>query len=872
VTDLRARLLDAFQVEHKEQLSAVRALLDRLDADSATPADREELFRQVHSFRAAARACDFPTVEALGKRLETLFSQVRKGTLRPSMDVLDAVRAALNAIEKWAAKLAEGAQPPEPADALTALERALAGGAAPVAPAEDSDLDARVLAAFQVEHKEHLEGIRALLAQVESGTQPPTGAVDEAFRRAHSLKGAARLAGLHGAEVLAHRLETLFAQVREGKLSLGGPVVRALHQGLDAIEDEAAGIAQKRAPADPGPVLDAMDRILGKTGPAVPATPPPPDSPAEAPPAPSPAAPSSESVRVSAANLDQLLQSTEELLTEGQQYALATRDLVQLERKLAGLEKEWDALRGTEAVSLRELAKTPGLERVVRYLGRLEQVLRALTRQARGAAQRQRQSADSLNLLGRQLRQDVRRVRTVSAESIFQGFRKLVRDQARDEGKEVEIRISGLEVEADRAVLQVLKDPLMHVLSNAVTHGIELAEERRRQNKPPAGLVGLHLEVVGNRLRVLVEDDGRGISFRAVGQAAVRQGLLSEEQAAEMIPEELVRLVFRAGFSTARAVSGLAGRGMGLSVVQEAVSRLQGEVTLAPRQGGGTVLTLAVPLTVATHRLLLVACRGQTYAVPVHAIERILRVKLSEVETALGRPMLLLDGQPVPLVGLAVLLELGESAVHAVDDRLTVMLLRQGPRRLAVAVDAFLAEQEGLIKALDAPANRVRKLAGGILLENGTAALVLNPAELLALAPTEKLPALQTAAPAATPRVPTVLVVDDSLTTRTLEKSILEAHGYQVQLAVDGVEALERLRTGPADLVITDIQMPRMDGFQLLEEIKKDQQFARLPVIVVTSQERREDQERGLALGADAYVVKRKFDHESLLATIRQIL
>jgi two-component system chemotaxis sensor kinase CheA len=357
-----------------------------------------------------------------------------------------------------------------------------------------------------------------------------------------------------------------------------------------------------------------------------------------------------------------------------------------------------------------------------------------------------------------------------------------------------------------------------------------------------------------------------------VAEAAVRRGLLSEAEAASASPDELARLVFRPGFSTAASVTGAMGRGMGLSVVYEAAARLQGEVTVRPRDGAGTVFTLSVPLSVSTHRLLLVSCRGQTFAVPVHAVERLLRLRMAEVAAVEGRPMLLLGGQPVPLVTLAGLLDLGEAAVSAADDYLRVAVLRWGARRVAAAVDGFLAERECLIKDLDAPAGRVRKLAGGVLLEDGSVALVLNPAELLLAArPAERAP-LRTAAPAPEKKTPTVLVVDDSLTTRTLEKSILEAHGYRVRLAVDGVEALERLRAEPADLVITDIQMPRLDGFRLLEEMKKDRRLAQVPVIVVTSQERREDQERGLALGADAYVVKRKFDHEELLATIRQIL
>jgi two-component system chemotaxis sensor kinase CheA len=258
--------------------------------------------------------------------------------------------------------------------------------------------------------------------------------------------------------------------------------------------------------------------------------------------------------------------------------------------------------------------------------------------------------------------------------------------------------------------------------------------------------------------------------------------------------------------------------------------------------------------------------------VPVHAIERLLRITPTEIEVVEGRLMVVLAGQPVPVRTLGELLGLnGCDLAH--DKNVFLMVLRSATGRLAVAVDVFLSERDGLLKSLDGPAARLQTFAGGILLEDGSIVLVLNPAELLrtpAAGRQAALSRLPSAAPKKQTR--TVLVVDDSLTTRTLEKGILEANGYVVLIAVDGVEALARLREEPVDLVITDVQMPRMNGFELLDEIKKDSRLAHLPVIVVTSLDKREDQERGLALGANAYVVKSKFDHEELLETIRQIL
>ncbi len=312
---------------------------------------------------------------------------------------------------------------------------------------------------------------------------------------------------------------------------------------------------------------------------------------------------------------------------------------------------------------------------------------------------------------------------------------------------------------------------------------------------------------------------------------------------------------------------------MGLSVVQEAVRRLQGELEIEARDGGGTVLHLSVPLSIATHQLLLVGCGNQSFAVPIQSIERVYRMRVKRIDTVEGKPVLLLNGQAVPLFSLQHLLGLDRSSPSIEPGVLKVIVLRSGGGLAAISVDTFLWENEAVIQDLGPAAARDGKISGGVVLDDGGIAFVLNLTELLetrahAESPSGFLPS----EPMRERISPSVLVVDDSLTTRTLEKSILEANGYRVQVAVDGFDALTKLRTEKADLVITDIQMPNMDGFALLQAMKKDSSLRGIPVIVVTSLDQREDQQRGLDLGADAFIVKRKFDQEELLSAIRQIL
>ena len=726
-----------------------------------------------------------------------------------------------------------------------------------------NDIRQKLLAAFQAEYREHLEQIRGILAKRPEGG-PPGADLDEVFRRAHSLKGAARAVDLRPVETLAHRLETLFSRVREGALRLDGETVRLVQRVLDEIEDLTAALLGGQAPAGSSLAQAAMERLLGLETAVAPAADPPPSE------MPASALPLAETVRVNTTSLDRLHRSTGQLLAESQRQEAVTQGLHSIARQLAEMEREWQRLHKTAAAQ--QGAASSESARMVDQLRLVEHQVRTLSGQVRTVRRLQQRNAYALRHLGQQLQEDVRQARTVPAGSVFEGFGKMARDLGRDEGKQVEFQVSGLEVQADRVVLQALKDPLMHLLRNAVSHGIEPAGERERSGKPPAGQVRLRIEVQGNRLGIWVEDDGRGIDLRGVSEVAVQKGLLSPAAAAAA-PQELLRLIFQPGISTVRRATALSGRGMGLSVVHEAVSRLQGEVIIRQREGQGTSMALWVPLSVAAHPLLLVACQGQVFGIPTHGIARLCRVQMQEVQSVEGRPAITLDKKSLPLLPLAQLLRLENRSAQAMGGVLPVVVLKSQEQWAAVVVDALLSVQEGLIQELKTPGRRLPRLAGGTFLEDGAVCLVLNPTELIeAFAEAKEAPILQTIVPAPAPRLPTILVVDDSVTTRTLERSILEAHGYRVRVAVDGVEALEQLRAERVDLVVADIQMPRMDGFSLIGEMKKDGRLKQLPVILVTSMASEEDRRRGLELGAGAYIVKQKFDQHDLLETIEQML
>jgi two-component system chemotaxis sensor kinase CheA len=746
------------------------------------------------------------------------------------------------------------------------------------------DIRQRLMIAFDMEYREHLAAMRRLSA-------PAAGTADlaEVFRRAHSLKGAARAVEHAAIEALAHRLESLLDLIRAGSLAMDDPAARAIHAALDAIEDVAD---TPDAPVDDLPAMHALDRLIATipdpdaapdpVPPEPPPSPPPPAIPPEAPLRPAltkapPAAPAPpalarpasatghETIRVRAEHLDGLMASGGRLLAQVGEQADLSRQLRALQDEVVMLRRQWERSR----VDLRRragMAAAAG-DRADPQLEAVDKMMAALGRRVGHLVRSQGASTWKMRRLVDQLQDDVRQARLVPAEEVFSGFGRMVRELAREEGKQIELTMTGLEIEADRMILQALKDPMMHVLRNAVAHGAERPDDRQRARKPPINRLAVTLSVDGTRLRLTVTDDGRGLDFQRIRAAAISSGLMSQPAAEAAAEPELARLLLRAGFSTSSTVDRLSGRGVGLSVLHETVARLQGDVEIGPNHPFGMRLEVSLPMSVVRSDLLLVNCQEQIYALPSHAIERVLRIRAEEIGTVEGRPVLKGAGAVVPLATLGALLGMDGATLTGSDGFCSVVILRTGRRRMAILVDGLVEMRQAAIQ--EAPPGCDPAVAGTLLLE-GAPVLVLSPAVLVDGRAMTGGPVL--AKTKARKEPPSILVVDDSITTRTLEKSILEAEGFRVRLAVDGLDALDSLRRERADLVISDVQMPRLDGFGLLRAIKDDPAFSTIPVIMVTSRDSEEEVRRGMELGADAYMVKQGFEQQALLDTICQFV
>lgn len=733
--------------------------------------------------------------------------------------------------------------------------------------------DPTLLDIFSAEQTEHVGRIRAILEVLASpNPEPRTEAFNEVLRRAHTLKGAARAVGLETTERVAHVLETLIGRVRDGELTLDNRTDSLIRRGLEMIEDVLSAALARRVEPSAAAFLEAAESLSGSSQDMSPSAP----APATIPGLPTMPAAGVDFVRVNAARIDELIRSASQLVATSHAQATVEARTGAYLRHAGDSLAQYLRLRRQSSSYLREHRDDPHFAPVRECLEYLDEQLRSLTASARDADAAEQRRSWTMQREIADLYQNAIRVRMIPAESVFGAFGSMVREIAHDQGKEVDFRTEGMEVQADRLVLQALKDPVMHLLRNAVSHGIELPADRVRAEKPGRGTIRLVIESEGDRLNVAVEDDGRGLDLGSIGAQAVKRGLLPESEAEAITLAEAAQLILRPGFSTSDAATSISGRGMGLSIVQQAVNQLQGEVQVYPRRGAGLGLRISAPLSISMQQVLLVAVADRTFALPARSVRRLLRIRSTEPQLVENREIVLLDSKPVPLFRLSVLLGIQESENPSANERspfLSAVVLSSARQTVGLVVDSLADSREAVIKELGLNGNLCGMGAGGVPLEDGSVAILLNPAALFErLEELGSRPSVQEAPEQPAKRAPRILVVDDSITTRSLEKSILEAHGYSVRLAVDGVDALEQLSTEPVELVITDIAMPRMDGLQLLEQLKKRQDTEHVPVIIVTSLESREDQQRGLSLGADAYIVKRKFDQQELLRTVRQIL
>ena len=473
------------------------------------------------------------------------------------------------------------------------------------------------------------------------------------------------------------------------------------------------------------------------------------------------------------------------------------------------------------------------------------------------------------------LLEDLKQLLMQPMSTLFETLPHMIRDISRDLAKEVHVEFQGGDIEVDRRVLEEIKDPIVHLIRNAIAHGIESPQERVERQKSPTGIIRIvAAESEGNKVKVSISDDGYGININSIKQAALIKGIISQDELVLMSDEQAIKLAFHSDISTSPIITEISGRGVGLGIVSEKVDKLGGQTDIISAPNYGTTFTLTLPLSLAAFRGILISVSGQNFVLPTHYIKKAVRIKALDIKTVENRETIVIDDHSYSFVHLADLLGIAKTPASPEENNyLFALIMTATEQTIVLGADYIHSEQEILVKKLGKQHIRVKNIMAATLLETGQIIPILNPVDLIKSA----IQGIIISSPSAKskdvcPPKKSILVVEDSITTRLLLNDILTSEDYEVTTAFDGAEAFDILQNQTFDLLVTDVEMPRMNGFELTEKVRKMQQANDLPIIICTGLGSREDRERGIELGANAYLDKSSFDNQSFINIVKKLI
>lgn len=771
-----------------------------------------------------------------------------------------------------------------------------------MAKGKDDDFLKRLLSTFKVEAEEHLRALSAGLMKLEKDADPGTqaGVVETIFREAHSLKGAARAVTRKDIESICQSLEGVFSSLKLHEIEMSRDMLNVLFETVDYLEGLVSGgengnpdsaeetaaafayridsLLTRGASDDRQPVLSD----IGPQGATLQSMSTPTDVPLPI-----------ETVRVATSRLDSIFLRAEEMISAKLGAERLAADLQKLTFSLVSLVREWrkiqpdfQLLRSSARLRESPEGSTTEVSRVSRLLDFVEHsqsVLQSLEFEMRTITQYAVQERRSIGAMVDNLLDDTKKALMLPFSTLLEVFPRLVRELARDQGKEIDLILDGTEIEADRRILEEIKDPLVHLVRNCIDHGIEKEETRIRKNKPGRGTVAITISLKnGDKVEIAVSDDGAGIDVSKLRSAALKQGLIADGEAESLSDDEVFQFAFSSGLSTSPIVTDISGRGLGLAIVREKVELLGGTITFETGADIGTTFKITLPMVRATYRGLLLKTDDRLFVLPAGMVDRVLTAPKDEIKTVEGRETIRIGDETVAVVRLNRVLGLPVRRLQPeTREKVQAVILASSGTRVGFLVDEVLHEQEILVKSLGPQLVRVKNIAGATVLASGEVVPILNVPDLIRSAIESRARSLDAGITGLEDRKErtggklsskSILIVEDSITSRALLRNIVEGAGYHVTTAVDGVDGYTQLRSGEFDVVVSDVDMPRMSGFELTAKIRSDKKYSNIPVILVTALDRREDKERGIDVGANAYIVKSSFDQSNLLETIRRFI
>jgi two-component system chemotaxis sensor kinase CheA len=707
----------------------------------------------------------------------------------------------------------------------------------------------KYLKIFRQEAEELLKKIKESLLNLESRPEDRES-LNTVLRAAHTLKGSARMVGLDEVGNLAHKMEDLLKAIEAGKQKFSSSLVSLLFQGADMVN----------VMVSPHPELDrqkiemlienlvqaAEGKKLTKTQVQAPLK-------VEEVKEEKPAA--RDTLRVEAARLDKMINLSSQLVL----------DRIKFEANMYRFKKVADDLE--ELLKTRQDALRKDFPEFYKQIDSAVHQLRELY---------QTHSEDVI-----ELEHDIQEthfqalfLRMLPISVLFEEFPFYLRDLTAELGKKIELKLEGGDSELDKGVLEELRGPMAHLLRNAVDHGIEPPEERKKKGKPETGVIRIQAYPKGNQIVIEISDDGQGLDLERIREKAVEKGFFDEKEAKLRSEAELTQLIFEPGFSTSKIVTQLSGRGVGMDVVKTALEKLGGDIVVETERNRGTTVRLQVPFTLGILRCVLTLVQDTVYAFPINSLDGTLRITMEQIQTDRGRPLVSYRQEMIPICYLGEILGFnGKSGWPQHEGHFLALVLSHSQQHLAVVVDKILREDEVVTRAFPYPlAGAVQFVSGSTLLRAGEVGLILNIFEIFDQAKSRQAKTPTAVSVAAKKKKIRVLVVDDSLTSRIVERNLLEPAGYEVDLAENASQALEKIEKKNYDIFLVDIEMPGMDGFELTRRLKAEPRTRRTPVVIVSTRSTEEDRRKGIEAGAQGYIIKSKLEPDSFLQMIKHLV
>ncbi|EGK90176.1 hybrid sensor histidine kinase/response regulator [Microcoleus vaginatus PCC 9802] len=825
-------LRDVFKIASEEHLQILDDGLLYLEQHPGDSAKLEQLLRETHSLKGDAGMLGVKNVASLAHQMEHILEAIKRGETQLNSDISDRLSQSLDAIRKL-------------------VDEAVTG--------EDSGVNTfYILASMMGASSQQQPQAAASIVAPSSSQVPEQPLVEPQFTEPPTQE----------LETNVETSEVLNLETNSSFLPLQSqPEFLLQAQNLPAPSEPATASASQSA-------VTASSTSSYRI----------------------------ETIRVATQNLDDLMTQAGELTVTKTRLGHRVAEIEQI----TTLWEEWSREYFVTSLNVERMPidengiKANGkFSQLQDYYQRTEERLERLGTLVNRLRNRVYEDTARLELIAEALESGIRTLRLLPLSTIFNLFPRTVRDLAKREGKEVALVIEGGETTADKRILEEMKDPLMHMIRNAIDHGIETVEERQKIGKPPVATLRIKGYNVASNIIIEVADDGRGLNLESIKQTAVKRNICTREQLAEMTDTQVQSLIFSPGFSTKKFVTEVSGRGVGLDVVRTNVEALKGSIQVESLPGKGCTFKLQISTSLATVNVLIVVVEDIPYALPVEFVDTAKQVSQSEIFAIEGKATILSNGQPLSVAHLTDLLELNhrqgwqrnrylrqengseimtknpQEFLNSTSSKMPCIVLKVGEERLGLLVDALIDEQDVVMKPQSQLLKRVRNVSGATILGTGEVCMVLNPHDLIKSVrqqvSSRRVSGARSPIETAT-RKQVILLAEDSIATRTQEKRILEGAGYEVVTAVDGLDAFHKLKTRNFDAVISDVQMPNLDGLALTVKIREQKEYSELPIILVTSLASDEDRKRGADAGANAYIPKGNFNQDVLIETLKRLV